>query len=97
MGTETENCALYYGWQPITNVKEFPPVTIGESIEPFSIPDKCVFTITLRRMSRRRVVKQLMAQGKSRNTANAIARTWGGNYARHYVHYVLPGALLAYF
>lgn len=52
---------------------------------------KIMFSV--RRLSRKRLVKLLMARGHSRNTANCIARSWGWNYAKNYLRYSITGDL----
>lgn len=51
-------------------------------------------TLHLRRLSRKRLVKILMGRGISRNTANAVARTWNGHYAKNHMMYVFTGRII---
>lgn len=52
------------------------------------------FISQLKRMSRKRVIKLLMGRHRfSRNTADAIARTWNGYFAQHYVHFAITGCI----
>lgn len=48
-------------------------------------------TFTVKRLRRKRLVKLLMSGGNSRDKANAIARTWGGNYGKNYLRYIATG------
>ena len=51
------------------------------------------FTVShLKRISRKRTVKLLMGKHRfSRNTADAIARTWNGYFALHYIQFAITG------
>ena len=52
------------------------------------------FTLQLKRMSRKRVIKLLMGKHRfPRNIANDITRTWGGYFAQHYVHFAITGCI----
>lgn len=81
---------------------ELPPFDVPDN-DPPEILGSLGFSGTIelsgtfyiqRRMSRKRLIKLLMAHGKSRNTANAIARTWGGNYAANYLRFTLTDRIL---
>lgn len=49
---------------------------------------------SVKRLRRKRLVKLLMSSGNSRNKANAIARTFGGNYGKNYLRYLVTGQVL---
>lgn len=94
------NVTIYFYGKPIGRLAEIPTIELEPQKNQddiyVSIPQS--FSISFRaghkRMSRKRLVKRLMAHGKSRNTANAIALTFGGHYANKYTYYVFTGRVI---
>jgi len=96
--SNTEPPVFYLDGKPFGRVLA-EELKVAEDVAPL---DGCVWndepamtlTMHLYRLSRKRLVKILMSRGIGRNKANAIARTWGGNYAKHHIMYVFTGRII---
>lgn len=101
MPTDSDNnVVVYFYRKPIWPLAEIPTIELepkkNQDDVYVIIPQSESVNLSFRakRMSRKRLVKRLMANGKSRNTANAIARTFGGHYANKYIYYVFTGRVI---
>lgn len=97
---EMQKRILYCNGQPIGSITELPQFdySVDEEAEEFaniSLTDgEYSCTVHVPRMSRKRAVKLLMANGKSRNGANAIVKSWNGNYAHRILRFILTGCVI---
>lgn len=70
---------------------EFIDAQLEGQTGKFLAPGGLTVTLRLKRMTRKRLKKMLMAAGISRNCTESMARTWGGHYALNLVRYLFEG------
>lgn len=98
MPIKFSSCVMYANGKQIGEAKEIQTIDLEpkEAQESVAMNEPLSFSFYWkpRRMSRKKLVKRLMARGKSRNTANAKADTWQGNYADNYLIYSITGEII---
>lgn len=96
MGTDSDKPTLFINGVDYTDC--IPTITLdeGASLDGnlfLQNLEEMKITFSVKRLRRNRLVKLLMAGGRSRNAANCIARNWGWNYAKNYLRYAITGEL----